>query len=101
MTAKPKAPALIDGGEVPSICSAHRQRVEGCPRCYPDYVPACQSLLDDDTRCPEIATHIVKGRPGYRWYGVHCEAHARITATHYDHQGGCVVARIDGRDDGS
>jgi hypothetical protein len=22
-------------GAYPSICSAHRERVEGCPRCYP------------------------------------------------------------------
>jgi hypothetical protein len=59
-----------------------------------DRIIWCQTLLDDDSQCPREATSLVRGRPGYLWSGYHCDEHAAITATHYEHQGGCVVERL-------
>lgn len=57
-------------------------------------LPTCQSLREDETPCGAPATKVVRGRPGYLWRGVHCDACADRVSKMFDHQGGCVVESI-------
>lgn len=58
----------------------------------------CQTLVNTEDGegepCGEDATFIVKGRPGYHWYGTHCDPHALDVARHMGHQGGSVIIPI-------
>jgi hypothetical protein len=58
----------------------------------------CQTLVntedDKGEPCGKVATFVVKGRPGYPWFGQHCDAHALDVARHMGHQGGSVIVPI-------
>lgn len=61
-------------------------------------IPRCQTLVNTEDGegepCGEVATFIVKGRPGHLWYGTHCDHHALDVARHMGHQGGSVIVPI-------